>query len=110
MQLSVVVLKSLLTSGSVSYPMIPRISEQSFTARLTVSSLTSISTCTVRSTQLTFGVGTLMLLPLILLVIFGYTKLSALAAPVLVGIMLTPPALDLYGSLCFLSIVAWSPV
>lgn len=58
------------------------------------------STLMTRSTTETFGVGTRSAMPLSLPLSWGSTRDTALAAPVLVGTMLSAAALALLKSLC----------
>src|SRR5579863_8054989 len=106
-------LKSDDTSSCSSYPRYPLsgpASEAFFSAALTSSLLVFFSTQTTMSTTETFGVGTRMENPSILPPSSGSTNFSALAAPVLVGIILIAAARARRKSLCGKSRMTWSLV
>src|ERR1700681_2211224 len=87
-------LKSADTSSSSVYPRIPFIAPLAaeFNAALTDSTVAGLSTNTVRSTTLTFGVGTRMAYPSSFPFSSGITRCNALAAPVELGIILMAAA------------------
>src|SRR5882672_4604272 len=105
-------LKSAETSSSSVASRIPRsgpaaASRKASLIRWTVAGLTSSA---VRSTTETFGVGTRMAMPSSLPLRWGSTRPTAVAAPVVVGIMLTAPARARRRSLCGKSWMGWSLV
>ena len=63
-----------------------------------------------KSTADTFGVGTRIATPSSLPSNFGKTRPTALAAPVVVGIIFNAAARERYKSLCSVSSMRWSPV
>ena len=77
-----------------------------FTSSLVVARLTS----STMSTTDTLGVGTRKAMPLSLPFIGGYTKATAVAAPVLVGTMFTAAARARRRSRWEASRMRWSPV
>ena len=82
-------LKSTETSGSSEKPRMPCNSPSAALRRalLTSSTVATFSVSATRSTRETLGVGTRMASPCILPFNSGRTRPTALAAPVLVGIM-----------------------
>ena len=81
-----------------------------FIAALMSSAVTSWLRIAVRSTMEPSAVGTRIAMPFIFPLHAGRTKPIALAAPVLVGMMLTAAALALRKSLCTRSWTFWSLV
>src|SRR5699024_11750731 len=84
-----VVVKSIETSGSLLYWIIPFISPASafLNTSFTSSTVTAFSTSTTKSTNETFGVGTRSAIPCNFPSRWGSTMPSAFAAPVEVGII-----------------------
>src|SRR5260370_31153821 len=105
-------LKSADTNSSSVYARIPFIGPlaAAFSAPLTLSTVAVLSTNTVKSTTLTFGVGTRMAYPSSLPFNAGITRCKAFAAPVELGIMLIAAALARRKSLCGKSSNRWSLV
>ncbi len=96
-------LKSMETRGISQYPNMPfRFSFDASSRALLISSFTRpwLSVITTKSTMETFGVGTRTDSPLSFPFSSGRTRATALAAPVVVGIMDKPAALALLKSLC----------
>src|SRR3990170_726890 len=87
--LAVSPITSLEQIGSVVYLRMPFSgpSAASFIAALTASLVTGLAISQVRSTQLPVGTGTRSEIPVILPLSAGITIPTALAAPVLVGMM-----------------------
>ena len=83
-------------------------SAASLRALLTSSSVVETLSSQTRSTIETVGVGTLIDIPLSLPSSSGITIEMAFAAPVVVGIRFSAPALALLGSLWELSMMFWS--
>src|SRR6056297_940208 len=100
-------LKSLLTSWRSVYPRMPLSGPSAAlrTAALISSASVARDAVKVRSTTDTFGVGTRIATPSSLPFNSGRTSPTALAAPVEVGIMLSPAARARYRSLCIVSSV-----
>src|SRR5512143_3438207 len=88
--------KSEDTSGSSDTPRMPCIGPAAAVRKAALSSSTLVSRATsaVKSTTLTVGVGTRRLKPSNLPLRSGMTSASAFAAPVVVGMMFSPAALD----------------
>ena len=83
-------------------------SEAFFIAALISSAVALFDSSTVRSTTETFGVGTRIAIPSSLPFSSGMTSETALAAPVVVGIIDTPAARARRRSLCGRSRIFWS--
>src|SRR5438477_105233 len=79
-------------------------------ASLTVCGVAGFSSSATRSTTETLAVGTRMAMPSSLPLSLGSTRPTAVAAPVVVGIMLTAPARARRRSLCGKSWIGWSLV
>ena len=79
-------------------------------ASLTAWALAGFSSSAVRSTTETLAVGTRIASPSSLPLSWGSTSPTAVAAPVVVGIMLTAPARARRRSLCGKSWMGWSLV
>src|SRR5512143_1970857 len=103
-------LKSTETSGSSTYWRIPFIgpSEAFRIAALISSAEAFFDSSAVRSTRETFGVGTRIAIPSSFPFSSGMTSETALAAPVVVGIIETPAARARRRSLCGRSRIFWS--
>ena len=85
-------------------------SEAAFIAAFTSSFVAGFFSTTSSDTSDTFGVGTRMAVPSSLPFSSGSTRPTALAAPVLVGIIDRAAARARCRSLCSVSTVGWSPV
>src|SRR2546427_5120794 len=105
-------LKSMETSSSSLASRMPRSlpAAASRNASLICCTLAGLASSAVRSTTETFGVGTRMAMPSSLPLRCGSTRPTAVAAPVVVGIMLTAPARARRRSLCGKSWIGWSLV
>ena len=105
-------LKSADTSSSSVASRMPRSppAAASRKASLTVCGVAGFSSSATRSTTETLAVGTRMAMPSSLPLSFGSTRPTAVAAPVVVGIMLTAPARARRRSLCGKSWIGWSLV
>ena len=105
-------MKSMETKGLSSTWRMPLRgpSAASFKAAFTASAEVLFSTVQTRSTMETVGVGTRMARPLSLPLSSGRTSPTALAAPVVVGIMERAAARARRKSLCGKSSRRWSPV
>ena len=103
-------LKSIDTSGSSETPRMPCIGPAAAARNASLSSSTVVSrrTVAVKSTTLTVGVGTRRLNPSNLPLRSGMTRASALAAPVVVGMMFWPALRARRGSLWATSRMRWS--
>ncbi len=103
-------LKSMETHGSSQYPSIPEREPPaaSLKAALTSSAVVSFPSSTTRSTRETTGTGTLTASPSSLPFSPGNTRATALAAPVVVGIMERQAARALLRSLWGRSSIFWS--
>ena len=103
-------LKSIETSGSSTYWRIPFIgpSDAVLIAALISSAVAFVDSSAVRSTTETFGVGTRIAIPSSFPFSSGMTSETALAAPVVVGIIDTPAARARRRSLCGRSRIFWS--
>ena len=105
-------LKSIDTSGSSETPRMPLSGPSAAARKASLSSSTEVGrlTSAVKSTTLTVGVGTRRLKPSNLPFRSGITSASALAAPVVVGMMFWPALRARRGSLCATSRMRWSLV
>src|SRR3989449_5760305 len=105
-------LKSEETSSSSVASRMPRSdpAAASRNASFTVCGVAGLSSSATRSTTETFAVGTRIAMPSSLPFSFGSTRPTAVAAPVVVGIMLTAPARARRRSLCGKSWIGWSLV
>src|SRR2546426_577613 len=103
-------LKSMETSSSSVASRMPRSlpAAASRNASLICCTLAGLASSAVRSTTETFGVGTRMAIPSSLPLRCGSTRPTAVAAPVVVGIMLTAPARARRRSLWGKSWIGWS--
>ncbi len=103
-------MKSTDTSGSSTYCRIPfrGPSAAFFIAAFTSSAVAAFDSSAVRSTTETFDVGTRIAMPSSFPFSCGMTSATALAAPVVVGIMDSPAARALRRSLCGRSRIFWS--
>src|SRR5262249_55872673 len=106
-------LKSMETSSSSVTSRMPLrgpVAAAARNASFTAAWLARLVSSTVRSTTETLAVGTRMAIPSSLPFSSGRTRPTAVAAPVVVGIMLTAPARARRRSLCGKSWIGWSLV
>src|SRR5713101_1365072 len=103
-------LKSTDTNSSSVVSRMPRSAPPAAArkASFTAAAVVDFSSSAVRSTTDTFEVGTRMARPSSLPLSSGSTRPTAVAAPVVVGIMLTAPARARRRSLCGKSWMGWS--
>ena len=110
MELRLSPLKSIETSGSSDTPRMPLSGPAAAVRKASLSASTDVGrlTVAVKSTTLTVGVGTRRLKPSNLPFRSGMTRASALAAPVVVGMMFWPALRARRGSLWATSRMRWS--